>query len=350
VSFIVPPNSLHRGHPIMEEIKQLKEQLAVAQSVEETLQILERLANNEITLEVLKVTQIGVAVGKLRKHEDSRVSSFSKKLVDTWKGSLPSGTQDKSQTPVQTAKSVDAKTTNPPKENSTTTVKVEKEDTKGTNGVKRSHEKPAIKEENKNNDSDSESKKRKPDSDKAKPAAKKAAPAPIRAVSTSSGDDESVRNKARVLLVESLGPKQNESDLDSMEVATSIEQSLFDTFGGVTKQYKAKFRSLSFNLKNEKNPTLRTDVLSGTISVERLCNMSAQEMASPEAQAKRKEIEKWHLEAAKIGHMEATTDMFVCGKCKQRKCTYYQLQTRSADEPMTTYVTCTNCNNRWKFC
>lgn len=44
----------------------------------------------------------------------------------------------------------------------------------------------------------------------------------------------------------------------------------------------------------------------------------------------------------------AETEMFRCGKCKQRKCTYYQMQTRSADEPMTTFVTCVNCGNRWK--
>jgi len=44
------------------------------------------------------------------------------------------------------------------------------------------------------------------------------------------------------------------------------------------------------------------------------------------------------------------TSMFKCGKCKERNCTYFQLQTRSADEPMTTFVTCLNCNNRWKFC
>ena len=39
---------------------------------------------------------------------------------------------------------------------------------------------------------------------------------------------------------------------------------------------------------------------------------------------------------------------FQCGRCKGRKCTYYQKQTRSADEPMTTFVQCTICGNRWK--
>jgi DNA-directed RNA polymerase subunit M/transcription elongation factor TFIIS len=40
---------------------------------------------------------------------------------------------------------------------------------------------------------------------------------------------------------------------------------------------------------------------------------------------------------------------FKCGKCKSKKTDYYQMQTRSADEPMTTYVTCKNCGHRWKF-
>jgi transcription elongation factor S-II len=46
--------------------------------------------------------------------------------------------------------------------------------------------------------------------------------------------------------------------------------------------------------------------------------------------------------------IEASTDDFICGKCKSKKCTYYQLQTRSADEPMTTFVTCLDCGNRFK--
>jgi transcription elongation factor S-II len=42
------------------------------------------------------------------------------------------------------------------------------------------------------------------------------------------------------------------------------------------------------------------------------------------------------------------TEMFQCGKCKERNASYYQMQTRSADEPMTTFVTCLKCGNKWK--
>ena len=39
-----------------------------------------------------------------------------------------------------------------------------------------------------------------------------------------------------------------------------------------------------------------------------------------------------------------------CSSCKKKtKCDYYQMQTRSADEPMTTFVTCLECDRKWKF-
>jgi DNA-directed RNA polymerase subunit M/transcription elongation factor TFIIS len=40
---------------------------------------------------------------------------------------------------------------------------------------------------------------------------------------------------------------------------------------------------------------------------------------------------------------------FICRKCQKNNCSHYQLQTRSADEPMTTFVSCNECGNRWKF-
>lgn len=46
---------------------------------------------------------------------------------------------------------------------------------------------------------------------------------------------------------------------------------------------------------------------------------------------------------------EAKTDIFKCGKCKKRECTYYELQVRSADESSTIFVTCINCDNKWRI-
>jgi transcription elongation factor S-II len=48
-------------------------------------------------------------------------------------------------------------------------------------------------------------------------------------------------------------------------------------------------------------------------------------------------------------NIEASTDMFMCRKCKSRRCTYAQAQLRSADEPMTTFVSCLDCGCRWRF-
>lgn len=46
--------------------------------------------------------------------------------------------------------------------------------------------------------------------------------------------------------------------------------------------------------------------------------------------------------------MSMATDMFRCSKCGKRQCTYYEMQTRSADEPMTIFVRCLNCGKRWR--
>jgi transcription elongation factor S-II len=123
--------------------------------------------------------------------------------------------------------------------------------------------------------------------------------------------------------------------------------------GGSSKDYKVKFRQLSFNLKDANNPDLRRSVLLGEVTPEELLALSSEELGSSarrEENLKIRERAMWECERGQA--TQASTDAFQCGKCKQRKTTYFQMQTRSADEPMTTFVTCVfpGCNNRWKFC
>lgn len=43
------------------------------------------------------------------------------------------------------------------------------------------------------------------------------------------------------------------------------------------------------------------------------------------------------------------TSEYKCRRCKENNCTYYQLQVRCSDEPMTTFINCLNCGNKWSF-
>jgi len=48
------------------------------------------------------------------------------------------------------------------------------------------------------------------------------------------------------------------------------------------------------------------------------------------------------------GNLAMATDRFRCSQCKKKMCSYYELQTRSADEPMTIFISCLNCGKNWK--
>ncbi|KAD4007063.1 hypothetical protein FH972_027304 [Carpinus fangiana] len=148
------------------------------------------------------------------------------------------------------------------------------------------------------------------------------------------------------------GVKPDATAYDPVRVAASVESAMFRKIGWSSGIKKAKYRSVVFNLNHPENPDLRRKVLLGQIKPEVLVTMSAAEMASQKMQ--RENIQILLKSLSRCLHdadleEKASTDMFQCSRCRERKCTYYQLQTRSADEPMTTYVTCVNCNNHWKF-
>lgn len=93
-------------------------------------------------------------------------------------------------------------------------------------------------------------------------------------------------------LGQEMGSHPEEKAVQSPEqLAFEIEAELFKLFGGVNKKYKEKGRSLLFNLKDRNNPELRERVMSGEISPERLCSMTAEELAS-------KELSEWRMAKA----------------------------------------------------
>ena len=110
------------------------------------------------------------------------------------------------------------------------------------------------------------------------------------------------------------------------------------------KIYVNRLRTIRSNLKDEK---LIESIINKKIKAHEVAFMTHQEM-QPDNWSELLELKKIRDENKYEPKLEASTDDFKCWKCKSKKCTYYQLQTRSADEPMTTFVSCLDCGNRWK--
>jgi transcription elongation factor S-II len=109
--------------------------------------------------------------------------------------------------------------------------------------------------------------------------------------------------------------------------------------------YWTKINDMTYNLNFYNNQYLLPLVIDGTVKIEQLVYMAPYEL-NPE---------KWKHIIQRREYIEykrnniETSDVYECRKCKQRKSYVYQLQTRSADEPMTTFVTCMNCGHMFKF-
>jgi len=149
-------------------------------------------------------------------------------------------------------------------------------------------------------------------------------------------------------LYEAMGVCTAAGGLESSLLAIEIEQAMF-TSQKDPKAYAAKFRLIFTNLGDVKNQELRDDLFLGRITPKTLMNMTYEDLANPEKRRERRELEDYATECRKPTKAEATCFQFACEKCGQSETTYYQLQIRSADEPMTTFVTCVACGEKWTF-
>ncbi|SCW00962.1 LAFE_0D01992g1_1 [Lachancea fermentati] len=116
------------------------------------------------------------------------------------------------------------------------------------------------------------------------------------------------------------------------------------------KAYKDKYRVIYSNVISKNNSDLKHKINNGDVTPQYLVTCDPKELAPEHLKKKLEEISKQNLFNAQGATLErSVTDRFTCGKCKEKKVSYYQLQTRSADEPLTTFCTCEVCGNRWKF-
>ena len=174
-------------------------------------------------------------------------------------------------------------------------------------------------------------------------------------------DPEAFRAKVRAKLTERFVNAMNESPDTAANMALNLERGIYnytlresDTKNIVKKWdngyfvqiYADRLRTVCINMGSGHMIQL---LATKQIKAHELAFMSHQDMNPDKWSAliKAKQLRDKHKYETKV---EASTDNFTCpnSKCRSTKCTYYQLQTRSADEPMTTFVTCIDCGKRWK--
>jgi transcription elongation factor S-II len=114
--------------------------------------------------------------------------------------------------------------------------------------------------------------------------------------------------------------------------------------------YRTQLRALLWNIHPKSpigNSRLLQRCLDGEFPLEQIPTMSAYDMFPEQWQQL---ADKQLVREQKIleGNKSQATDEYKCNRCHKRECTYYEQQTRSADEPMTIFITCLNCGKRWK--
>ncbi|XP_054719081.1 transcription elongation factor S-II-like [Uloborus diversus] len=280
---------------------------------EQAMDLLKALRDLPITLDILQKTRIGMTVNSLRKSSsDDEVITLSKSLIKAWKKLLP-------ETP-------SAKT-----DGNGSSKESKGENSNGGTASNQSQKKESAKEAE----------------------SKSSATSAPKQTSFPADTTNTVRLKCRELLAAALKVEVDIEDdfQDAEELGAKIEDCIYDEFGDTNMKYKNRVRSRVANLKDAKNPALRVNVLKGIIEPAKIAVMTADEMASEEMKTLRQKFTKEAINDHQMAVTGGTkTDLLKCGKCKKSNCTYNQVQTRSADEPMTTFVYCNECGHRWKFC
>ncbi|KAJ3492883.1 hypothetical protein NLG97_g5086 [Lecanicillium saksenae] len=289
-------------------IKALTKSVAANEPADNALRLLDSLKKDAApTEEMLRATRAGVFVGKLRSNPNKEIARAASELVNKWKklveqeknsklqksklGSPASGTASSPPAPLPASGGSSKKFSGDPE--------TRKYDADGVD-IKRT--------------------------------------------------DSAVRNNCIGLIYNGLAYRSTASESDVLAKAVAVEAAAYKHFKGEGIDYKKKIRSLFTNLKNKSNRALGQSVMASEIPPDRFVAMTDDDLKSDDQRKQEIELEKENMKKAQVPMAEKSiSDSLECSKCKKKKVSYTQAQTRSADEPMTTFCECMNCGNRWKF-
>ena len=169
-----------------------------------------------------------------------------------------------------------------------------------------------------------------------------------------------IDDKFRSTLVDLL-----DTEIEDISISRRIEKSIYNYTINYSKNkgikqkwsnpvfknlYLAKSRSLYSNIKTTsyvKNPDFKDKIKENKLDIDNIANLSTYDIF-PDIW---KSLINDRIQKDKLKYdlkPEAMTDAFKCRKCSGRSCSYYEVQTRSADEPMTQFINCLDCGNRWR--
>lgn len=172
---------------------------------------------------------------------------------------------------------------------------------------------------------------------------------------------ENIRIKIRDTLEENgiLQTMLENNEIDEVAISTNIEKGIFNyairecNFRKLVKKWEnLPFTQIYIDrtrmvFNNINNATVKDGLCSGDILPQSVAFMTHQEI----------QPDKWNpliekktkRDASKcVKKVGASTAMFTCSRCQSKNCTYYEMQTRSADEPATIFITCLNCDKHWR--
>lgn len=268
---------------------------------EQALDLLKVLQNLNIDLNILTKTRIGMTVNELRKcSKDDEVIALAKTLIKNWKKFLA---------------------TTPGKESASTP---------SNNATKSSTKSSSTNGSAKKSDSKKDERDRNSSSGGGGGNSSGIKQTSFPATSTMT---DAVRLKCREMLATAIKVHGDvpEGCPSAEELADELEECIYAEFNNTDMRYKNRIRSRMANLKDAKNPALRSNFVSGAITASKLAKMTPEEMASDEMKKIREKFVKEAINDAQLATVQGTkTDLLKCGKCKKRDCTYNQIQTRSA--------------------